>query len=137
MADTVESMGENTTMRHNKTLLAKRNMLFTDLVNSAESMDHATGVMVVTDTVDLCVDMEDTVMVGDTDQCMADTVESMEEATMMRKNKTLPEEGKSLVFSNMANFSKSMDYATGDMVAMDTVNLDVDMAGTGMEEDTD
>lgn len=126
MADTVESMGENTTMNNNKTLPAKRNMAFTDLVNSAESMDHDIEVMVVTDTVDWYVDMQDTVMVADTDQYIADTVESMEEATTMRKKKTLRKKGESMVFWDIE-----------DMVSTDTVNLDVDMAGTGMEEVTD
>ena len=126
MADTVESMGENTTMNNNKTLPAKRNMAFTDLVNSAESMDHDIEVMVVTDTVDWYVDMQDTVMVADTDQYIADTVESMEEATTMRKKKTIRKKGESMVFWDIE-----------DMVSMDTVNLDVDMAGTGMEEVTD
>ena len=126
MADTVESMGENTTMNNNKTLPAKRSMAFTDLVNSAESMDHDIEVMVVTDTVDWYVDMQDTVMVADTDQYIADTVESMEEATTMRKKKTLRKKGESMVFWDIE-----------DMVSTDTVNLDVDMAGTGMEEVTD
>ena len=126
MADTVESMGENTTMNNNKTLPAKRNMAFTDLVNSAESMDHDIEVMVVTDTVDWYVDMQDTVMVADTDQYIANTVESMEEATTMRKKKTLRKKGESMVFWDIE-----------DMVSTDTVNLDVDMAGTGMEEVTD
>ena len=126
MADTVESMGENTTMNNSKTLPAKRNMAFTDLVNSAESMDHDIEVMVVTDTVDWYVDMQDTVMVADTNQYIANTVESMEEATTMRKKKTLRKKGESMVFWDIE-----------DMVSTDTVNLDVDMAGTGMEEVTD
>ena len=101
-------------------------MAFTDLVNSADSMDHDIEVMVVTDTVDWYVDMQDTVMVADTDQYIADTVESMEEATTMRKKKTLRKKGESMVFWDIE-----------DMVSTDTVNLDVDMAGTGMEEVTD
>lgn len=44
------------------------------------------------------MDMQDTVMVADTDQYIADTVESMEEATTMRKKKTLRKKGESMVF---------------------------------------
>ena len=79
------------------------------------------------DTEDLEEGMVGTYTVENTNQYMADTSEGMGKNATMSNNKTLTKKGESMAVS---------DYATGDTVAMDTVNLDVDMAGTGTEEDT-
>ena len=96
-------------------------MVYTGLVNQEESMDHDTGIIVLTDTVDLDEGMAGTDMVENTNQDMADTVESMGENTTMNNNKTLPAK-RNMAFTDLVNSAESMDHDIEVMVVTDTVD---------------